>query len=216
MPWVRPHLAPEPRVKLPSTVAGTAGDVRQLARLLGDELMDALPAKQGMCEGLRPPLVAVHRVLKDAGTRPTMAAAIRADDVDEVARLLDEPWERGPLARIPGEPRLAARHAGQRPALPANTNVAPYSLASAGRRPPSLPTPSRRRRAGRPPSDPQVAQTLSLGTRKLPFDDPREETRARGDRGVVEVVARIVHGAGVVVVTVADQQVAPRYLLEHE
>ena len=29
-----------------------------------------------------------------------------------------EPWERGPLARIPGEPRLAARHAGGPPALP--------------------------------------------------------------------------------------------------
>ena len=35
-----------------------------------------------------------------------------------------EPWERGPLARIPGEPRLAARHAGGPPALPAPTNAA--------------------------------------------------------------------------------------------
>ena len=45
-----------------------------------------------------------------------------------------EPWERGPLARIPGEPRLAARHAGGPPALPARTNAAPCSFASAGRR----------------------------------------------------------------------------------
>ena len=42
--------------------------------------------------------------------------------------------ERGPLARIPGEPRLAARHAGGPPALPARTNAAPCSFASAGRR----------------------------------------------------------------------------------
>ena len=31
--------------------------------------------------------------------------------------------ERGPPARIPGEPRLAARHAGGPPALPARTNA---------------------------------------------------------------------------------------------
>ena len=49
---------------------------------------------------------------------------------------LASPWERGPPARIPGEPRLAARHAGGPPALPARTNAAPCSFASASRRPP--------------------------------------------------------------------------------
>ena len=45
-----------------------------------------------------------------------------------------EPWERGPLARIPGEPRLAARHAGGPPALPGTAGVTrstrqPYAAA---------------------------------------------------------------------------------------
>ena len=39
-----------------------------------------------------------------------------------------------PPARIPGEPRRAARHAGGPPALPAGTNAAPCSFASAFRR----------------------------------------------------------------------------------
>ena len=33
-------------------------------------------------------------------------------------KMIEAAWGRGPLARIPGEPRLAARHAGGPPALP--------------------------------------------------------------------------------------------------
>ena len=55
-----------------------------------------------------------------------------------------EPWERGPPARIPGEPRLPARHAGGPPALPARTNAAPCSFASAAPRPGAAGLPTRK------------------------------------------------------------------------
>ena len=51
-------------------------------------LMDALPRAQEVCEGLKPPLLAIYHVLKAAGARPSMVAAIRANDLATVERFL--------------------------------------------------------------------------------------------------------------------------------
>ena len=51
-------------------------------------LMDALPRAQEVCKGLRPPLLAIYHVLKAAGARPSMVAAIRANDLATVERFL--------------------------------------------------------------------------------------------------------------------------------
>ena len=101
-------IVPEDLVERQATYhrEGVRGNVEFVERLLasdpslldclnekGRTLIEALPGAQGACEGLKPPLVGVYRLLKNAGAQPSMVAAVRANDVEMVSALLaTKPW----------------------------------------------------------------------------------------------------------------------------
>lgn len=54
----------------------------------GQILLEALPTQEPVCAGLSPSRVTIYGALKNAGARPSMVAAIRANDLDAVVEYL--------------------------------------------------------------------------------------------------------------------------------